>query len=589
MNRATKRLVACLTFTGIIALGGCDSGFVVDPLGTPGDPAFSLSPSEMTLAVGENAKISATLVRANGEAVNPQALKWESTDPSRASVDRDGVVTGHAPGTPAIVASSGKMADTTWIRIVEQSAPRAGVNISPDSVVLRWLDATATLSAEVLDEDGTLVAAPGLTWKSLNPGIAQTDGMGVITAKGVGVALIVATAGCCERADTAYARIHQVVYEVAIEQESVTLSQGSSVQLQPVALDRGGATIEDVTFAFKSANESVAKVSSSGVVMSQSAGTTTVTATSGDHIDQVTVTVTGSTAAPAPGQRPNEPAGFVPWFVHDWQTFPSDRDTCTVPASHRGFFVFCGVSAHVDRGTLINDPNAPHGFGKSIRVHWPANFPGGSGFFNYAIRSTDVLSPTEDRIAASTPLQKWYISTWVYLEPDANGEWEMNFNQLRHFTGNRHITGLGRASVFGWTLRGDAISGSSMDYTRTGDAMRDYRLWGYSSPGGTSTTFATAAPGLPVGKWVHMELLFDRTVKGSRLFDESNAGIGPVRVKYWANGQLIMDRLVEDVWMSHPFMELFFNLNQSSGDRPTTDKYIRLSGTYVSGELYDGR
>jgi uncharacterized protein YjdB len=585
MNRATQRLMVCLTVVGIITLNACDAGQFVGPQLGPDEPAFSLSPSELTLAVGESATIEPVLAKANGTPVNPNSLKWASTDESRVTVTRDGVLTGVAPGSAMVVASSGKLADTTRVRIVER-AQRAGVNISPDTVVLLWLNATATLTAAVLDDDGTQVAQPGLTWKSLNPAIAQTDDMGRITAKGVGTALIVASAACCSQEDTAYARIHQVVDSVAFEQETVSLAQGSSVQLRPKALDRGGSTIPDATFSFKSGNEAVAQVSSDGVVTSQSSGTTTVTAASGDHSDDVTVTVTAAaTAAPSAG-RPNEPAGFVPWFVHNWQSFPATRNDCVVPASDRGYFIFCGVSAHVERATLIDDPGAPHGFGKSLRVHWPRDFSVGSGFFNYAIHSS------KDRDTA-VPLQKWYISTWVYLEPEADGMWETHFGQLRHFVGNRHITPSGGRSLFGWTLRGELpYSGSSVDWEnghpKRQEPLRDFRLWGYDAFEASTDTHATASPGMPLGRWVHMELLFDRTVKTSGpLFAIGEDGVGPVAVKYWENGELKMDRTYTS-YMTHPFMELFFNLNQSGGIAPSADKYIRLSGTYVSGELYDG-
>jgi uncharacterized protein YjdB len=590
MNRATQRLMVCLTVVGIIGLNACDAGQFVGPQMGPDEPAFSLSPSEMTLAVGESATIAAVLAKANGTAVNSNSLKWASTDESRATVTRDGVLTGVAPGPAMIIASSGRLADTTRVRIVDQQTPRAGVNISPDTVVLSWLNATATLTAAVLDDDGTQVANPGLTWKSLNPGIAETDDMGRITAKGVGTALIVASAVCCSQEDTAYARIHQVVDSVALEQETVSLAQGSSVQLRPKALDRGGSTIPDATFSFKSGNEAVARVSSDGVVTSQSSGTTTVTAASGDRSDDVTVTVTAAaTAGPSAG-RPNEPAGFVPWFVHDWQSFPDGED-CVVPASDLGYFIFCGVSAHVGRATLVDDPNAPHGFGKSLRVHWPAGMSVGRGMFNYSIRSTPHRT-NPDVIDTAVQLQQWYISTWVFLEPEADGNWEMHFDQLRHFTANRHVTGGGGSQLQTWTFRGDLpYTGSSVDWEKGGrmSELRAYRLVGRRYYGASSSTIASVEPGLPLGRWVHMELHFDRTVKSPPLFanaDEDN--VGPVAVKYWANGELLLDRVIEDVNMSYPFMELFFNLNQSGGISPSTDKYIRLSGTYISGEVYQG-
>jgi hypothetical protein len=57
----------------------CEAGaFLLDPLALPDGPALSLSPSGMTLGVGESATVSAPLAKANGSPANPQSLKWES-------------------------------------------------------------------------------------------------------------------------------------------------------------------------------------------------------------------------------------------------------------------------------------------------------------------------------------------------------------------------------------------------------------------------------------------------------------------------------------------------------------------------------
>jgi hypothetical protein len=85
-------------------------------------------------------------------------------------------------------------------------------------------------------------------------------------------------------------------------------------------------------------------------------------------------------------RHPKEPAGFVPIFDHDFQTFPESHvDNGGEPASHAGHFVLSGMSAHLTRGTLIDD-DGPHGYGKAVRVLWPNNFSVGGGFFNYAMR-----------------------------------------------------------------------------------------------------------------------------------------------------------------------------------------------------------
>jgi uncharacterized protein YjdB len=390
----------------------CDAGaFIVSIEALPDDLLFSLSPSEMTLAVGESATITASLAKANGTPVNPQALKWAST--GRATVTPDGVVTGVTQGHALIVASSGKLADTTWLRIVEQRDARVGVKVSPDTVVLQWLNATATLTAEVRDDAGTLVAQPGLTWRSLNPEIAQTNDMGVVTAKGVGLALIVATAVCCDQADTAYTRVHQVVDEVVIEEETLSLSEGSSAQLRPIALDRGGSRVEGAKFQFKSADESIVRVSQDGQLTSQSAGTTTVTATSEGHSDQVSVTVSGTNPVqPPPGGTsiayPNEPAGFVKITEHRGDPWPSD-------------WVLHDPSNNI---SVIQDETAPNPGMGTIRYFYPKGLVAGTGPGLMYHGSGNQGSANNMKVNGQ-PVRELYLSFWIkhstpWQQPDAN-------------------------------------------------------------------------------------------------------------------------------------------------------------------------
>jgi uncharacterized protein YjdB len=551
--------------------------------------SLAVQPLEVTLtALEEVAQLEARLIDATGSAAETR-VTWRSLDHKVATVDGTGLVESIARGSARVIASAKCCgADTVVVqvepRVVEIDILNCPGSLEPGKKV--------RLEAEPTDYNGNRVVDAAIRWSTSDTAVASVNDDGTVTANAVGSVSITASAD-----DAATTVSMEIEGTEPVEPGTLSLriipsahrftAIGAETQLRVIGITEDGDTISDPAVNWSSSDRKVVEVDAMGRIFSRGAGTAVITAACALCVS-ATMSASVSLAQAPSARYPNEPARFVTWFEHDWQTFPKTTDECVVPASGTGYMIFCGVSASVERGSLIDDPDAPHGFGKSIRVHWPANFPVGSGFFNYAIRSTERRT-NPDRIDTSIPLQKWYISTWVYLEPDAAGEWEMNFNQLRHFTGNRHITGLGRASVFGWTLRGDVVDGSSMDYDRNGDRMRDYRLWGYRSPGGSSASFATTTPGLPIGQWVHMELLFDRTVKGTRLFSADEDGIGPVAVRYWANGQLLMDRVVEDVWMSHPFMELFFNLNQSSGVRPTTDKFIRLSGTYVSGELYDGR
>jgi uncharacterized protein YjdB len=564
-GRGKRNVLISLSAVGLLLSSvSCDAGaFLVDPITLPDEPAFSLSPSGMTLGVGDSATISPTLAKANGSPVNPQSLKWESAHASVATVTRDGVVTGVAPGNTIIVASSGRLADTTWVTVVEHAA-RPGVRISPDTVALKWLNATATMTAEVRDADGTLVAEPGLTWRSLNPEIATADNMGVITAKGVGVALIVATAACCDQADTAYTRVYQAVDSVAVEPESVSLSPGSSVQLQAAALDRGGSLVEDATFEFRSADESVAKVSSDGLLTSQSSGTTTATAISESHSDDVAVTVSGTSGGTS-ASRPNEPAGYTPWFEHDWQTWDQ---TQRFFASGAGM-----VEAIHSPGPfeLVDDPTAPHGKGKSLRHRQPEGQEAGTtgGVFN--IFHPQPGNGQSKNFGDQVQLRSVYRSHWVFFEPaPVTGDWQFGDSHMRTFWWNRYY-GLGHGNV---GLRSPESPRPPNRYAY----FRGASMW-HSSP---SVIRYSDEIRLAVGEWHQFEYLWETDGE----FGVEN-GIRS-RVRVWINGMLRAD-VSFDHYIERPFANEHFAMVWSGGggaDNPNTrtqDDFVRFGDIYVSG------
>jgi uncharacterized protein YjdB len=301
MSRATKRYLVSLALAACLAPVACDApGDAVGPGDNPDLAQFSLSPAQITLKIGETAIISPTVNAATGRPANPRSLKWESTNATVADVDRDGNVTGRAAGDARIVARSGNAADTTTVRVLDMQVSRVGVVVSPDTVVLTWLGATASLAAAVYNTDGTINSTPGLTWSSLNGDIVQVNDMGVITAMRAGTALIVASAACCGQADTTHARVQQLVDSVVLDPATVSLAAGATVQLTPRALDRGGSLVEGASFTWSSDNAGVVTVSPAGVISAVGPGTTQVRATSGSEGGSATVTVTGSTAAPPP-------------------------------------------------------------------------------------------------------------------------------------------------------------------------------------------------------------------------------------------------------------------------------------------------
>jgi hypothetical protein len=546
-GRGKRNLFLSLSIVGVLLSSvSCDAGsFLVDPLAVPDQQVFGLSPTEMTLGVGESATITPTLVRSNGDPVNPRSLRWASTDPSRATVTTDGVVTGVAQGHALIVASSGNLADTTWLRIVDQREARAGVKISPDTVVLQWFNATATLTAEVRDHEGTLVAESGLTWRSLNPEIAQTNDMGIVTAKGVGMALIVATAACCDQADTSYARVHQVVDSVVIEEETVSLSGGGSAQLRPIALDRGGSRVENAKFQFRSADESIVRVSQDGQLTSQSDGTTTVTATSEGHSDQVAVTVSGTSTAPGgtSAAYPNQPAGFVKITEHRGDPWPSDW----------------WLYNPSNRISVIQDGTAPESSLGTIRYTFPAGHLGGRGVGVMGHGQGNVGSNDNMQVNGQ-PVRELYVRFWIkysagWQQPDANvSKMFYTYQKTNESRNVLHAQLTGAGPTFG---------------TKVESETHEY---GVSKV--ENLTPNVQGVGLRADRWYLYEF-YSRAASAEGVRD----GI----VRYWVDGSLVGEH-VNIRRAHHSFTELHWNpVWGGSSETPVQQtQHIFFNGIYAS-------
>ena len=153
--------------------------------------------SKLTLAVGEEkqAKVKLTL-EVKGK--NPLdhgdngAVWYRSSDPSVATVTKDGLVKGMKPGTCTIemIANSGAWAKTT---VTVEAGPKK-IFFKKDHYTIRMnketrLDLKARLKFEPAD------ARLALKWQSSDPGIASVDKKGVVTGKKKGEVTITVTAG----------------------------------------------------------------------------------------------------------------------------------------------------------------------------------------------------------------------------------------------------------------------------------------------------------------------------------------------------------------------------------------------------------
>ncbi len=261
---------------------------------------FKVSPSSVTLVRGGSLELHTSSADAAGNPLADRIVAWSSSNPAVATVDEAGITTAVAPGSAEISATAEGRTATAEV-MVRPATPAtvAAIDIKTNSGALavgQSTKAVATLrsaSGEVLEE------AP-VTWKSRDPSIATVTSDGMITAVHSGSASITAASG------TATASVTVVVNGVttaAVTSVTVALSPaqvatGKTSQATVTIRNASGAIVTGRTVTWTTTQNSVATVSSSGLVTGVSAGEAGIKATVEGVTGKAWLRVVTGTAGP---------------------------------------------------------------------------------------------------------------------------------------------------------------------------------------------------------------------------------------------------------------------------------------------------
>jgi hypothetical protein len=186
---------------GLLALAapGCSDGG--SPTATePTLASISVTPAQASLvAIGATLQLQASARDTEGGAMNGLAFTWSSADPGIAEVNSGGMVTAVTPGVVQIRAEAEGHGGTATITVTQEIA---SVDVTPGSFELVSLDETHQLSADVHDATGHAVTGAEVVWSSSDPSVVEVDASGVVTARGVGSAEVIASAGGMEARST---------------------------------------------------------------------------------------------------------------------------------------------------------------------------------------------------------------------------------------------------------------------------------------------------------------------------------------------------------------------------------------------------
>ncbi len=214
---------------------------------------------------------------------NIKDVTWSSSNPSVATVDSNGTVTGISGGTSIITATSvlnTNKSGSYTVTILSSTRVTSISSISGPSSV--DLNATITLSASVYPENSTTKT---ISWSSDTPGVATVNSSGVVTGISVGTATITATTTDGGFTSTKSITVNTPVTTVTGLTTSPLLSNPDTITINgnphirifynyynglptpfPLDIQATGTNVSNAQLTYTVGNPSVVSVDSSGVL-----------------------------------------------------------------------------------------------------------------------------------------------------------------------------------------------------------------------------------------------------------------------------------------------------------------------------------
>src|SRR5437867_1975953 len=127
----------------------------------------TVDPASVTLAVNQQAQLTATVRSASGKVLKGRTITWSSDAPSVASVSSTGLVKGVASGSATVIATCEGISGSSSVTVSPSPNPVATVTVTPASVSMT-AGQTSQLTATTKDAGGNVLTGRTVTWSSSN-------------------------------------------------------------------------------------------------------------------------------------------------------------------------------------------------------------------------------------------------------------------------------------------------------------------------------------------------------------------------------------------------------------------------------------
>ena len=236
----------------------------------------TLTPGSNTLVEGATQQLTTQITDPQGNLLTDRPITFSSDATAVATVSSTGLITAVAPGSARITATSEGKSGTAMVQVIP--VPVATVQVTPPSVSM-VTGTTQTLTAIARSASGAVLNGRTVTWTSGAPSVASVGTTGVVTGVGPGIALILAAVDGVTATSTVTV-VLPTITTITLSPLTPSIAISGSVQMTATLRDLNGAALSGRIITWASDDESIAFVSSSGLVVGFKLGTSRITATS---------------------------------------------------------------------------------------------------------------------------------------------------------------------------------------------------------------------------------------------------------------------------------------------------------------------
>tara|TARA_B100000953_G_scaffold281672_1_gene259290 strand:+ start:128 stop:1219 length:1092 start_codon:yes stop_codon:yes gene_type:complete len=204
-------------------------------------------------------------------------VTWATSSYSIATVSPSGLVTSVGNGTATITASSGSASGQTTVTVSQMVA---SLELSDTSISFSALGDTARAAVTLSDTNGNEIKDVDVDWATSDSTVVTVSTSGLFTAVANGTATITASSGSIDGVVTV--SVSQVAAAITLSQNAIEFSViGDTAQLNASVQDKNGNDISGADVVWATSDESIATVSSSGLVTAIAWGGVEITAAAG--------------------------------------------------------------------------------------------------------------------------------------------------------------------------------------------------------------------------------------------------------------------------------------------------------------------